>query len=112
MRNFKPPFDLHLSIREAKWVSRLCHIIPDDIEKLSQIAVIYAEGEELSERLDHPFFDSTKLDYDLMKPERPLPVELIEIKEQIHSQTTQPREVKQPKSFTKKEATGQEGGNK
>ena len=101
-RQMKPPFDLALSIREAKWVSRLCHVIPDDIEKLSRTAAIYANWEELTERAGQSF-NSTELDYDLVKPERPLPEELIAIKEQVSSKATQSREVKQPKSSTKEE---------
>jgi len=112
LRYFRPPFDLPLSIREAKWVSRLCHVIPDDIERLSLTSTIYAEGEELSERLGHPIFDTTELDYDLMKPNRPLPSELIAIMEHIRSQVEQSHNVKQLDSLTNEEVAKQEGDSR
>ena len=104
------PFDFPLTIREAKWVSRLCQMIPDDLEKLSLTATIYAEGEEISERLGHPYFDSTELDYDLVKPDRPLPDEVIKTREQINQPVTQSRDIKQNKLLSKEEVAKQEGG--
>ena len=80
-----PPFDFGLSIREAKWVSRLCHVIPDDIEKLSRYAKAYAQWEEFTDLIGQPF-DSIELDYDLMELNIPLPDKIIAIMEQIRTQ--------------------------
>jgi len=67
LRNFKPPF-IPFSIREAIWVSRLCYVIKDDIKKLSMMATIYAEDEEISENLGHTHLNTLELDSDLVNP--------------------------------------------
>ena len=77
------------SIREARWVSRLCHVIPDDVEALGQAASVYAKVEEFSERLGHPVFDSTALDYGFMESSRPLPFDMRAAVEHVRSQVTE-----------------------
>lgn len=77
------------SIREAQWLSRLCHVIPDDVEALGQAASVYAKVEEFSEALGRSVFDSTALDYGFMKSSRPLPFEMRAAVEHVRSQATE-----------------------
>jgi hypothetical protein len=77
------------SVRQAQWIGRLCHVIPDDIEKLGRTAAIYAKVEEFSERLGHPKFDSTGLDHALITSSRPLPFDLRAAVEHVRSQVTE-----------------------
>jgi hypothetical protein len=72
-------------------------------------AAIYAEGEELAERLGQSF-NSTELEYDLMKPDKPFPDELIAIMEQIRSERTQRRDAKHLNLLAEGKAAEQEGG--
>lgn len=87
----RPPMDSRPSIREAQWVSRLRHVIPDDIEALGRTAAIYARVEGLSERLGHPVFDSTGLDRGLVGLSRALPFDLRAVAEYVRLGITRPQ---------------------
>lgn len=104
--------DRRPSIREAKWVSRLCHVIPDDIEALGRAGAIYAKVEELSERLGHPVLDSTGLDYGLMKSSRPLSFDLRAAVEHVRLQLTESQAVARQEALKKENPTRQGGGSK
>lgn len=73
------------SVREARWIGRLCHVIPDDIEALGRFAAVYARVEAFSELLDHDSFDSTWLDYLLIGSDRPLPFDMRAAVEHVQS---------------------------
>ena len=85
-------FDLSLTIRGAKWVSRLSHVIIDDTEKLSFWANEYAGVERIHQLLNYPF-NSSALDYEFARPDRPLPTDPFLLKRQ--------REAKYQKGGTK-----------
>ncbi len=87
-------FDFSLTIRQAKWVSRLSHVIVDNTETLFYWADEYASIEATLQLVNHPF-DSIALDYELARPDRPLPDELVTIRNQIISQIVESGEFEQ-----------------
>lgn len=77
---------LRPSVREAQWIGRLCHIMPDDIEALGRVAAIYARVEAFGGLLGHPEFDSTGLDYRLIRSSTPLPFDVRAAVEHVESE--------------------------
>ena len=60
-------FPFGLTIRRAKWASRLSRVIMDDTQRLSFWARQYADIEQIYQRVGHPF-DSIALDSLLIAP--------------------------------------------
>jgi len=106
----RPDPDSRPSIREAQWVSRLCHVIPDDVEALGQAASVYARVEDFSERLGHPVFDSTGLDHGLIRSSRPLPPDLRAAVEHVGLGIARPRDGGYRDALDRDEPAGQSGG--
>ena len=102
--------DSRPSIREAQWVSRLCHVIRDDVEALGQAASVYSKVEGFSERLGHPVFDSTGLDHGLIRSRRPLPSDLRAAVEHVGLGIARPRDGGHRDALDRDEPAGQSGG--
>lgn len=98
------------SIREAQWISRLRHVITDDIKALGRAAAVYAKVEGYAEALGHPAFDSTGLDYGFMKSSRPMQFDLRAAAEHVLSRATEARGIEHQETLEKGRTTGQGGG--
>jgi len=99
------------SVREAQWVDRLRHVIPD-IEALGRTAAVYARVERYSQALGHAAFDSTGLDYGFMRPTKPMPFDLKAAVEHVWSRATEARDIEHQDTPRKRRATRQSGGSK
>jgi hypothetical protein len=98
------------SIREAQWVSRLRHVIHDDIEALGKAASVYAKVEGLSEWLGHPVFDSTGLDHGLIRSRSPLPFDLGAAVEHVRLGSARPQDGRHLEEPSEDEPAGRYGG--
>ncbi len=108
----RPHPDSRPSIREAQWIGSLRHVISDDIEALGRAATIYAKVEGYSEALGHPVFDSTGLDYGLMKSSRPMPFDLRAAVEHVQLRATGLQNPERPEALEQGKSTRQVGGSK
>jgi len=104
--------DSRPSIREAQWISRLQHVITDDIEALGRAAIVYARVEGYAEALGHPRFDSTGLDYGFIRSSRPMPFDLKAAVEHAWSRVTEARDIKHQEKPEKGKSSGQGGDSK